>query len=430
MTSAQSILFSLFDLTEYFIVVLALLKTSKAKPIYYKVGMVLAAGITSGLLSNYIGSGRAFLINVVVVILFINLLFEVKPLLSIYVYVMSTIVLLLIQLTSLVIGQLLIMDMAYSFKSGLVGHSLTVLLLIPVYKFVPIHVLMNERLIKNKTFSMIALNIFMLSVGSLIYWYTNSDVFLINAISFAAIFLLIMVVNLLLFTRSMKSYNEQKELETYEKYMLVIEELMGEIRARQHEYDNHIQCIQMLLSSNEHTQKKIEEMSAYVEDVDMGRDLGNLAKLDSKLLAGFIYSKKKVIESHNLQMEIDIHNYLMQTKLKPFMVIEIIGTLLDNAMEAMEATEATVAGGKIKLGLYKEASMNVIEVINEHPYLKSDRMNKMFDKGFSTKSDDRHHRGYGLYNLAKIVKKNGGHYTAENINIDQVNYVCMRVHVL
>ncbi|PKM69124.1 MAG: hypothetical protein CVU95_00645 [Firmicutes bacterium HGW-Firmicutes-2] len=424
MTITQSILFSVFDLIEYYIVVLALLKTSKAKPIYFKISTILAAGITSGLFSHYIGNERAFVINVIMVILFINILFEVKPLLSVYVYVIATILLLLIQLTSLVIGQLFIMDMAYSFKSGLVGHTLTVLLLIPVYKFIPIHVLMNERLIKNRTFSMIAINIFMLSVGSLIFWYTNSDVFLINAISFAAIFLLIMVVNLLLFTRSMKSYNEQKELETYEKYMLVIEELMGEIRARQHEYDNHIQCIQMMLNSEENTQKKIEEMSAYVEDVDMGKDLGNLAKLDNKLLAGFIYSKKKVIESHDLQIDIDIHNYLMKTNLKPFMVIEIIGTLLDNAMEA------TASGGRIKLGLYKEEGMNVIEVINEHPYLKSDRINKMFDKGFSTKSDERQHRGYGLYNLARIVKKYGGHYSVENININQVNHVCIRVHIL
>ncbi|PKM56361.1 MAG: hypothetical protein CVV00_00255 [Firmicutes bacterium HGW-Firmicutes-5] len=424
MTFVQSILFSVLDLIEYFIVVLALLRTSKTKPIYFKIGMILAAGITSGLFSHYIGNERAFVINVIMVILFINILFDVKPLLSLYIYVIATILLLLIQLTSLVIGQLFIMDMAYSFKSGLVGHSLTVLLLIPVYKFLPIHVLMNERLIKNRTFSMIAINIFMLSVGSLIFWYTNSDVFLINAISFAAIFLLIMVVNLLLFTRSMKSYNEQKELETYEKYMLVIEELMGEIRARQHEYDNHIQCIQMMLNSEENTQKKIEEMSAYVEDVDMGKDLGNLAKLDNKLLAGFIYSKKKVIESHDLLMDIDINNYLMKTKLKPFMVIEIIGTLLDNAMEA------TATGGRIKLGLYKEEGMNVIEVINEHPYLKSDQINKMFDKGFSTKSDDRLHRGYGLYNLEKIVKKNGGHYSVENMTVNQDNQVCIRVHVL
>jgi signal transduction histidine kinase len=424
MTFTQSILFSVFDLIEYFIVVLALLKTSKAKPIYFKISTILAAGITSGLFSHYFGNERAFIINVIMVILFINILFEVKPLLSVYVYVIATILLLLIQLTSLVIGQLFIMDMAYSFKSGLVGHTLTILLLIPVYKFIPIHVLMNERLIKNRTFSMIAINIFMLSVGSLIFWYTNSDVFLINAISFAAIFLLIMVVNLLLFTRSMKSYNEQKELETYEKYMLVIEELMGEIRARQHEYDNHIQCIQMMLNSQENTQKKIEEMSAYVEDVDMGKDLGNLAKLDNKLLAGFIYSKKKVIESHDLQMDIDIHNYLMKTNLKPFMVIEIIGTLLDNAMEA------TASDGRIKLGLYKEEGMNVIEVINEHPYLKSDRINKMFDKGFSTKSSDHLHRGYGLYNLARIVKKNGGHYSVENINVNQINHVCIRVHIL
>ncbi|VDN47600.1 conserved membrane protein of unknown function [Petrocella atlantisensis] len=424
MTFAQSILFSVLDLIEYFIVVLALLRTSKTKPIYFKIGMILAAGITSGLFSHYIGNERAFVINVIMVILFINILFDVKPLLSLYVYVIATILLLLIQLTSLVIGQLFIMDMAYSFKSGLVGHSLTVLLLIPVYKFLPIHILMNERLIKNRTFSMIAINIFMLSVGSLIFWYTNSDVFLINAFSFASIFLLIMVVNLLLFTRSMKSYNEQKELETYEKYMLVIEELMGEIRARQHEYDNHIQCIQMMLNSEENTQKKIEEMSAYVEDVDMGKDLGNLAKLDSKLLAGFIYSKKKVIESHDLLMDIDINNYLMKTKLKPFMVIEIIGTLLDNAMEA------TATGGRIKLGLYKEEGMNIIEVVNDHPYLKSDQINKMFDKGFSTKSDDRRHRGYGLYNLAKIVKKNGGHYSVENMMVNQDNQVCIRVHVL
>jgi len=426
MTLIESIIFSVLDLIELSIVVLALKKNRQEKPMVFKIGTILfmtVMAIISGSSSYFYGMEKSFPISLIIMIFVIIIVFRIKPLLSIYVSIISFILIILTQFIGLIITQLFIMDMTYSFKATLIVYGITFLILIPMYKYLPIHVLMSERLIKNKMFQVILVNIFLFIVGLTFFWYTNSDIVLINAINLAVIILLIMVINLLVFTKSLKFYNEQKELEAYEKYMVVIEELMGEIKARQHEYDNHIQCIQMLLRSEENTQKKIEEMSAYVKDVDMAKDLGNLAKLDSKLLAGFIYSKKKVIESHNLQMDIDIRNYLMLTKLKPFMVIEIIGTLLDNAMEATEA------GGRIKLGLYKEEGMNVIEVLNEHPYLKSDQMNKIFDKGFSTKSDDRLHRGYGLYNLAKIVKKKGGHYTAENINIHEVNYVSIRVYI-
>ncbi len=47
--------------------------------------------------------------------------------------------------------------------------------------------------------------------------------------------------------------------------------------------------------------------------------------------------------------------------------------------------------------------MNVIEIRNKHPYLNVESINKIFNKGYSTKSSNK--RGYGLYNTKEIVKK-------------------------
>ncbi len=78
--------------------------------------------------------------------------------------------------------------------------------------------------------------------------------------------------------------------------------------------------------------------------------------------------------------------------------MEIVGNLIDNAFET-----GGIENNIVILKLKKEKDMNVIEIRNKHPYLNVESINKIFNKGYSTKSSNK--RGYGLYNTKEIVKK-------------------------
>ena len=110
----------------------------------------------------------------------------------------------------------------------------------------------------------------------------------------------------------------------------------------------------------------------------------------------------------------EIENYLFKIEMKDYELIEVLGNLLDNALET------GIEGNRVILKLTKKEDMNVIQISNKHPYLKKDIVNKMFKEGISTKS---HTRGYGLYNVKQIVHKYNGETQVYNDELDGENYV-------
>ena len=111
--------------------------------------------------------------------------------------------------------------------------------------------------------------------------------------------------------------------------------------------------------------------------------------------------------------------YGFNIKLRDYELIEVIGNLINNAFEA--ETENNIVILKLK----REGDMNIAEIRNKHSYLKQENISRMFNKGFSTKSDSN--RGYGLYNVRKILRKYGGEIEVFNEMVDGDNYIVFRV---
>ncbi|WP_312650227.1 sensor histidine kinase [Aminipila sp.] len=230
---------------------------------------------------------------------------------------------------------------------------------------------------------------------------------------------MLIISNYIILKNGLINTYQEKELGIYKRYNPIIQELIEELRGKQHEFDNHLQALKLMLA-DDNLNENIDTIKNYIKDLEIKNDLGNLIKLDNKILASLLYSKKKKSEEKGTILNIEIKNYMMQ--FKNYELVEIIGTLIDNALETK------VDKNIVYLKIHKENDMNVIEVKNKHPYLSQNVILNMFKKGFSTKSGNR---GYGLYNLKNIVNAAKGTIEVSNLKdeIDEENYVAIKIRI-
>ena len=87
---------------------------------------------------------------------------------------------------------------------------------------------------------------------------------------------------------------KESELKLYQHYIRPLEELVKEIRAKQHEFDNHINAILNMHLTVEDYEELVARQSEYITEVikdDGSRRYLPLLRISDKVLAGFLYSK-------------------------------------------------------------------------------------------------------------------------------------------
>ena len=332
---------------------------------------------------------------------------------TIYIYILSTIILLLIQFTIITILAILNVNM------DLIAQFTMISIALIIRKVLPINLLYNYIYIKNKIIKYLILNIFAILFSILLYRYMDMEGVLKDIIVVATLSMAIIYINFFLMNNGIKNQIEDQKLLTLEKYLPIIDELMGEIRSKQHEFDNHIQALNMITVTSEDYETIITSMKKYMKDIDSFQDTTNLIKLDNKILAGFLYSKLKKSQDMNIKFFIDIKDLGFKTNLKDYELIEVIGNLIDNAFET------GVIDNIVFIELKGEKDMSVIEVRNKHSYLDNDTINKIMRVGYSTKLKDG--RGYGLPNMKKIIILHTGRIEVSNESIKDENFLVFRV---
>lgn len=215
---------------------------------------------------------------------------------------------------------------------------------------------------------------------------------------------------------------QEEELKMYQLYIHPLEELVKEIRIKQHEFDNHTNAILNMHLTIDNYDELVEAQSAYVTSVVKSgeRKYLPLLSISDKVLAGFLYSKL-VTAPKNVKTELYIHSMEIISPVSESHLIEIIGTLVDNAYEACDEKYR-----HINICLDSQNDHLMFEIQNEYPCLKLDELGKFFDPGYSTKARDGS-RGYGLYQTRKLVERFGGELTVGSVEIDGENYISFKV---
>ena len=252
----------------------------------------------------------------------------------------------------------------------------------------------------------------------------------------AVIGIVIAGVTVLVMTIAARLYEiyqkQESEIQLYQMYTKPLEELIREIRARQHEFRNHLNAILNMHLTVDNYDELVRTQADYILSVadDKRNSYLPLLRISDKILAGFLYTK--VVNAANcadFTIEIGANHIVSNAMEKD--IIEVLGTLIDNALDALDEENC-----KIKLYLSSRGSDTkntvddrlIFEIMNEHPPIPMSELTRFFERGYSTKSS-KGNRGYGLYNARRIVKEYKGDITLENRTIEGRNYICFHIEL-
>ncbi len=232
--------------------------------------------------------------------------------------------------------------------------------------------------------------------------------------------LTLLIINLFVGIYMQKHSAEKKRIILLEQYIPVIEELITQVRARQHEFNNRL----LAISAAAQTASSLEQAKAEIAELTAGLQFDitekSLLGCDSKITAGMIFSKIKYAETKKIKVVSEITAPLKEAAMRELDVVEIVGILMDNAIEASNT------GDIIYVNIEHHNDGLSISVSNPYEMQSTTEFIRMFRRGFSTKAGSGA-RGYGLANVKEIAERQGGKLLTRNETLHERNYVTIGV---
>lgn len=260
---------------------------------------------------------------------------------------------------------------------------------------------LEEYIEDNLLVSNILLNIFMFfMILKIIYdsgKLSNGSIIEINFLIFINIFL-----NISFYRSLHKTILKNKNIEVKNAYNPLLDEIIQNIRANEHEYKNHISMLYSMIQVSKSIPEIKEKAGNYIGNINNTNVLRSVLDIESTTLKAVLYSKLVECEQFGINLSYTIKNNIEESYLDDTEITIILSNLLNNAIEATkESTDKKISVDVRKLERYKIEVKNNISGLNIEP----SEIEDFFRKGFSSKGTGR---GYGLYNVKKIVKKYKG----------------------
>lgn len=220
-----------------------------------------------------------------------------------------------------------------------------------------------------------------------------------------------------------KLYQKQLELELNNKYMKTYEDLILEIRQKQHDYNNQLSALYSMHHVAEDKEQLVKMQREYVDElVDKDTMDKILFQCDNPVICGYIYSKSRKAFRDGIIIDSTLNCGDGDTSIPLHKLIEILGILLDNAVEYLQNDD--FKDKRIKLLVERNLDELIVEVKNPSEYYSFQQLDSIFKPGESTKGEKR---GLGLSSLKTIAKEYKGQVLVENADEDGINWFKVRV---
>lgn len=179
------------------------------------------------------------------------------------------------------------------------------------------------------------------------------------------------------------------------------------LRERSHEFMNKLHVILGLLHM-----KNYAQVEAYILKTanNYQTEIGYLLdKIKSPVIAGFLLSKINRASDCGHRLTISDASFLPDTgnEAQLAALITVIGNLIENAIDALSGQTE----GEIHLMLHYQNGWLACEVSDDGPGIAPENLASIFDKGFSTKGENR---GVGLSLLKQQTESLGGGVSVES----------------
>lgn len=235
------------------------------------------------------------------------------------------------------------------------------------------------------------------------------------------IMLLIFSSALLLIYQIFSNRKNIQALHYYEQYVPILENLIQKVRDIQHGHNNMVQSLVHLSQLDIEHKELRSQIGYYTQNIQRAILPSSFLQLENKLLAALLYYKYCQSDDAGILMEFSITNPLCQSNANEFELVDAVGILIDNALEASHAGDTIY----ITIGAKEKKGKNQIhiKIENPGPMVNETFLHNIFSKGYTTKKADSTEHGIGLYVLKNMVNKYHGSMLVSNTEKHDIRYL-------
>lgn len=204
------------------------------------------------------------------------------------------------------------------------------------------------------------------------------------------------------------SFRDITEIRQLAKKLTSINRDADVLRSQSHEFNNKLHVIYGLAY-----QDNKQELVNYLEEIigNKQTELDEISQyIKDPIITGFLNSKLSQIKELGVSLTFNINGMLapISNHLVIHHLITILGNLIDNSLDAVHS----LADKKIELNFTVQNGYFYIEIIDNGIGISEKDVQHIFQKGYSTKGDNR---GMGLYLVLSCVDELGGNIQLFNL---------------
>lgn len=229
---------------------------------------------------------------------------------------------------------------------------------------------------------------------------------------------LVLVILLIIkwYKSQMAAENMEKELHVVNETRKTYDDLLTKVRLRQHDFKNMLAAVY----SSHYTCKTYEELvktqAKYCEKLLDENKHNALLLIGEPVLSAFLYKKFQEAETDDITVTYNIAAKIENSKVETYYLIEMLGILLDNAMEALKNFDDK------RICFQVDATAGEYEFVirNRYEFVRFSDIQEWFSLGNSKKGEER---GLGLYHLKCLCYELGCSIVCQSIKIDEEYWV-------
>ena len=224
---------------------------------------------------------------------------------------------------------------------------------------------------------------------------------------------------------------KKMQLEMNSLYYDAYDQLILLIRERQHDTKNHINAILSMIYTTDNYEELAAKQEEYCDYVMGQHEKTKLVlSVGNPLISGFLYSKIQEAEKKGIEVDYQIAMQKTASVVPEYELVEMLGILIDNAIEALSNGMMTVEKENnfkgIRVSIQETESELELMVANTSEYYEEDMTEHFFEADYSSKGKNR---GIGLTKLKQMVHERQGDIIVSNETWEGRNYLTFAIRM-
>ena len=192
----------------------------------------------------------------------------------------------------------------------------------------------------------------------------------------------------------------EHELELRTSYDVVYEKMLHSMRKKQHDFHNQIMAVYSHHFIAKDYETLVSMQKEYCDQILNDNRYARLLSGNSPMVIAFLYSKFIEAESKGCVIQHRIIIDKLNCQIPQYKIVEVLGILLDNAIEAVENQKTK----NIDVEIIERQDIVLFLIKNDSNNYSEEECEKFMLKGYSKKGKDR---GIGLDKVSEMLQNVG-----------------------